>query len=58
MLIYSLKPDSFAALRTRTSDKLETCTEITNALTSRINSMLGVSKKYKWLRFHSSELDE
>jgi len=58
MLIYCLKPDSFVALRTRTSYRLETCTEITNALTSRINNMFGVSMKYKWFRLYSSELDE
>lgn len=58
MIVYSFKLDSFVSLKTRTSDKLEARTEITNALSFKINSMLGVSMKYKWFQLYSSELKE
>jgi hypothetical protein len=57
-LIYTFKLDSFVSLKTRTSDKLEARSEITNALSFKINSMFGVSMKYKWFKLYSSELKE
>jgi len=58
VLTYSFKLDSFISLRTTTSDQLEARTEITNALSFKINSMLGVSMKYKWFKLYSTELNE
>lgn len=56
-LTYILKLDSFISRKSSTKD-LEERIELTNSLSYKINSLLGVSVKYKWFRFYTSELKE
>jgi len=57
-LLYTLKLDSFISFRNRTYDEAKIRTEITNALTYKINSLLGFSLKYKWFYLYSRDFDE
>ncbi len=57
-LVYTLKLDSFISQNSRNSNELKARTEITNALTYNINTLLGVSVKYKWFYLYSRELGE
>ncbi len=57
VMTYTFKLDSFIS-RTRNSSssvELEARTEISNALSYKINSMLGVSMRYKWFRLYASD---
>lgn len=57
-LKYSFKFDSFISLKNRESEELKSRTEISNALSFKFNSVLGVSVKYKWFHLYSKELME
>ncbi len=57
-LAFLFKMDSFISVKSGTSDDLKIRTEITNSLSYRLNSVLGVSVKYKWFYFYSKEIEE
>jgi hypothetical protein len=55
---YTLKFDSFISFKSRSSDELKARTEITNDFSYKINSLLGVSLKYKWFYLYTSDIGE
>jgi len=55
---YTFNLDSFVSFRRRNTNDLKARAEITNALSYKINSLLGVSVKYKWFNLYSKELAE
>jgi hypothetical protein len=57
-LTYYFKLDSFISRKEKEPDELKTRSEITNTLSYKINTLLGVSVKYKWFRLYSREIEE
>ncbi len=57
-LKYSFRLDSFISAESESSKYLKTRIEITNAVSYKINSLLGISLKYKWFRLYSGEIEE
>lgn len=57
-LKYIFKLDSFISSGKENSDDIEARTEITNALSLKINSILGVSLKHKWFKLYSKDIEE
>jgi hypothetical protein len=55
---YTLKFDSFISFKSISSDKLNIRTEISNDFSYKINSLLGVSLKYKWFYLYTSDIEE
>ncbi len=55
---YLFKLDSFISAEQRKYEKLKSRNEMTNALSLKINSLLGVSLKYKWFKLYSKEIEE
>ena len=57
-LTYTLKLDSFISVSRDNSEDLKLRTDITNAISYKLNGMLGVSLKYKWFYLYSKEIEE
>lgn len=57
-LKYIFKLDSFISSGQGDSGNLKARTEITNTLSLKINSLLGVSVKHRWFKLYSEEIEE
>ncbi len=57
-LTYIFKLDSFISFNRNSSGELKARTEITNEFSYKINTLLGVSLKYKWFYLYTSDLEE
>jgi len=57
-LSYSLAVDNFFSVERTDFDKHQIRTEITNALSFKLNSFMAFSTKHKWFYFYTKEEDE
>jgi hypothetical protein len=57
-LTYSLDFDNFYSLERGDFEKRQIRTEITNALSFKLNSFMAFSTKHKWFYFYTKEEDE
>ncbi|MFO7558094.1 MAG: hypothetical protein R6X10_04640 [Desulfobacterales bacterium] len=57
-LSYSLAVDNFLSMEQTDFDKYQIRTEITNALSFKLNSFMAFSTKHKWFYFYTKEKNE